>query len=128
MRVVVCTDRIGALASADAGAALGRAFVAARPGTQVAVVPIASGGPDLALALAALGDASPVVRDPGAAHGHVDHLDALHLDGPALSRWLHGAVVRPPVVRRGVRLDGLATVAHLSAALLDHGTPHAAAV
>ena len=51
MRVVVCTDRIGALASADAGAALGRAFVAARPGTQVAVVPIASGGPDLALAL-----------------------------------------------------------------------------
>ena len=79
MRVVVCTDRIGALASADAGAALGRAFVAARPGTQVAVVPIASGGPDLALALAALGDASPVVRDPGAAHGHVHH-DHVHGD------------------------------------------------
>ena len=57
MRVLVCTDRIGALASADAGAALGRAFVAARPGTQVAVVPMASGGDALAAALAALPDA-----------------------------------------------------------------------
>lgn len=76
MRVVVCTDRIGALASADAGAALGRAFVAARPGTQVAVVPLASGGPDLALALAALGHDAVVVRDPDADphhHGHHDH-------------------------------------------------------
>ena len=42
-------------------------------------MPIASGGPDLALALAALGDASPVVRDPGAAHGHVHH-DHVHGD------------------------------------------------
>ncbi len=79
MRVVICTDRIGALASADAGAALGRAFVAARPGTQVAVVPMASGGPDLAEALAALGDGAVVVRDPDAAHGQVHH-DHVHGD------------------------------------------------
>lgn len=61
MRVLICTDRIGALASADAGAALGRAFVAARPDTQVAVVPAAVSGVALAEALAALGDTSPVV-------------------------------------------------------------------
>ncbi len=79
MRVVVCTDRIGALASADAGAALGRAFVTARPGTQVAVVPMASGGLDLALALAALGDDAVVVRDPDAVAGHTHH-DHTHGD------------------------------------------------
>lgn len=69
MRVLVCTDRIGALASADAGAALGRAFVAARPPTQVAVVPMASGGDALAAALAALGDDAVVVRAPGGVDG-----------------------------------------------------------
>lgn len=79
MRVVVCTDRIGALASSDAGAALGRAFVATRPTTQVAVVPIASGGPDLAVALSALGDPAVVVRDPHAIEGHVHH-DHVHGD------------------------------------------------
>lgn len=82
MRIVVCTDRIGALASADAGAALGRAFVNARPGTQVAVVPLAAGGRDLASALAALGDAAVVVRDPGAVAGHVHH-DHTHGDEEA---------------------------------------------
>ncbi|MDO5533604.1 MAG: glycerate kinase [Propionibacteriaceae bacterium] len=79
MRILVCTDRIGALASADAGAALGRAFVAARPGTQVAVVPMAAGGPDLAAALAALGETAPVVRDPDAEAGHRHH-DHVHGD------------------------------------------------
>lgn len=61
MRVLVCTDRIGALSSAEAGAALGRAFVAARPGVQVAVVPMGEGGADLAEALAAAGDRAVVV-------------------------------------------------------------------
>lgn len=73
MRVLVCTDRIGALASADAGAALARAFVAARPGTQVAVVPMGTGGDDLADALAALGHRVPVVRGPGDLARGVQH-------------------------------------------------------
>ncbi len=76
MRVLIGTDRIGALASADAGAALGRAFAAARPGVEVAVVPMGSGGPDLAAALRALGDDSVVVSAPvadrtrGVPHDH----------------------------------------------------------
>ncbi len=61
MRVLICTDSIGGCSSAEAGAALGRAFVAARPGVQVAVVPMASGGAGLAEALASLGDDSVVV-------------------------------------------------------------------
>lgn len=80
MRVVVCTDRIGALASVDAGAALGRAFVAARDDTQVAVVPLAAGGADLAPALAALGDPAVVVRDPDADHHGHRHHDHVHGD------------------------------------------------
>lgn len=61
MRVLVCCDRIGGLTSDEAGAALGRAFASARPGVQVAVVPLAVSGPDLALALAALGNDAVVV-------------------------------------------------------------------
>lgn len=79
MRVVICTDRIGALASSDAGAALGRAFVAARAGTQVAVVPMGAGGPDLAAALADLGSDAVVVRDPDAVGVHLHH-DHVHGD------------------------------------------------
>lgn len=61
MRLLVCTDRIGALASTDAGAALGRAFVAAKPGVEVAVVPMAAGGDDLGAVLAELGSDATVV-------------------------------------------------------------------
>lgn len=82
MRVVVCTDRIGALASVDAGAAVARAFVAARPGTQVAVVPLAAGGADLAGALAALGDLAPVVGAPDAVAGHGGHAGHRHPGEP----------------------------------------------
>lgn len=64
MRVLVCTDRIGALSSAEAGAALARAFVSARPGTDVAVVPMGAAGDDLASSLAALGEESVVVAAP----------------------------------------------------------------
>lgn len=118
MRVAICTDRIGALASPDAGAALGRAFVSARPGTQVAVVPLASGGPDLALALGALGDGAVVVRDPGAVDGHVHH-DHTHGDeeptgvdpsstSARLGRALAGALASRPA-RLVVDLTGLVT-------------------
>lgn len=64
MRILVCSDRIGALSSPEAGAALGRAFVAARPDVEVAVVPMGAAGDDLAGALAALGDPSVVVSGP----------------------------------------------------------------
>lgn len=89
MRVVVCTDRIGALASFDAGAALARAFVAARPGTQVAVVPMGVSGSDLASALAALGETAAFVADPDADAHHErrshDHGHAhAHDDAPPL--------------------------------------------
>ena len=66
MRLLICTDRLGALASSDAGAALGRAFVAVRPGVEVAVVPLAAGGDDLRQALAELGDDAVVVTGPAA--------------------------------------------------------------
>ena len=65
MRVLICTDRIGALSSAEAGAALGQAFLAARPDTQVAVVAMGATGADLADALGALGDPGVVVWSPG---------------------------------------------------------------
>lgn len=68
MRLLICTDRIGALASMDAGVALGRAFVAAKPGVEVAVVPLAAGGTDLGEVLAQLGERATVVTagDPDA--------------------------------------------------------------
>ncbi|MBK8463438.1 MAG: glycerate kinase [Nigerium sp.] len=78
MRVLIGTDRIGALASADAGAALGRAFVAARPGVEVAVVPMGSGGTDLVAALRALGDDAVVVASPEAGRGRGVHHDHRH--------------------------------------------------
>ncbi|HQD96217.1 MAG TPA: glycerate kinase [Propionicimonas sp.] len=69
-RVVLAADRIGALDSMTAGVALARGFAA---NAQVAVVPIAAGGPDLANAFASLvGSEAPaatadrwVVRAPG---------------------------------------------------------------
>lgn len=67
MRILVCSDRIGALSSAEAGAALARAFVGAAPHAQVAVVPMGATGEDLAGALAALGDDSAVVFGEAAA-------------------------------------------------------------
>ncbi len=54
LRVVVATDRIGDLDSAAAGAALARGFA---EHAQVAVVPLAAGGPDLARAVAAISGA-----------------------------------------------------------------------
>ncbi|WP_040161820.1 glycerate kinase [Nigerium massiliense] len=64
MRVLVCTDAVGGLSSAEAGTALGRAF--RRAGAAgVAVVPAASGGQALAAALAALGRPLPVLDGGG---------------------------------------------------------------
>lgn len=66
-RIAVVSDRIGACDPSAAGRALGRAFADARPGRdQVAVVPAASGGRDLASALSALGRPFDVlvVTDP----------------------------------------------------------------
>lgn len=69
LRVAVVSGRIGALDPVLAGAALGRGF---SDHAQVAVVPLAEGGPDLASAVAALWDAEPdvgadrwTVRAPG---------------------------------------------------------------
>lgn len=59
MRILVATDRVGGLASADAGRAVGRAFADA--GAQVAVVPVGVRGAALADALAALGEDAVVV-------------------------------------------------------------------
>lgn len=59
LRVVVATDRIGSLDSLAAGTALARGFA---EHAAVAVVPLASGGPDLAMAVAALVGAQPVVE------------------------------------------------------------------
>ncbi|WP_342372036.1 glycerate kinase [Propioniciclava soli] len=93
MRVLICTDSIGALASADAGAALGRAFRAAAPATQVAVVPMASGGDALGAALGVLGDDAVVVRAPGDAHRDIHgdiHRDA-DRDAPAWEHLVHAS-------------------------------------
>lgn len=64
MRVLICSDAVGALSSWDAGAALGRAWAQVSASTQVAVVPLASGGPALVRALADLGDDATVVSTP----------------------------------------------------------------
>lgn len=53
-RVVVVTDRIGDLGSAEAGAALARGFASR---AEVAVVPVGAGGWELATAVAGLTDA-----------------------------------------------------------------------
>lgn len=135
MRVVVCTDRIGALASVDAGAAVARAFVAARPGTQVAVVPMGAGGADLAGALAALGDPSPVVGAPDASAapgGHAGHrhpgepaptldLDASSLRlGEELARALADRPARVVVDLTGLSThDGGAGILHALGAVAD---------
>jgi len=92
MRVVVCTDRIGALASADAGAALGRAFLGANPGVQVAVVPMGASGDDLRRALDALGRDWPVVSARGAASDVIDESATSY----GLGRSLAGALASRP--------------------------------
>lgn len=99
MRLLICTDRIGALASVDAGAALGRAFVAARPGVEVAVVPMASGGEGLAAALAQLGDDAVVVTEPGPAAEPVAGIDPWSTS-LAIGRRLADALAERP--RRAV--------------------------
>jgi len=61
LRVVVATDRIGELDSLSAGTALARGFA---DHAAVAVVPLAAGGPDLAVAVAALtGGEAEIGRD-----------------------------------------------------------------
>ncbi len=115
MRVVVCTDRIGALSSADAGAALARAFVAARPGVQVAVVPSGASGLHLAGALSALGSDAVVVFAPDGPSAHPSAADAPTepgVDPHSTSRPLGAALAdalasRPRMVV--VDLTGLAT-------------------
>lgn len=106
MRLLICTDRLGALASSDAGAALGRAFVRARPGVEVAVVPMAAGGADLRAALADLGDASPVVTsgDPEApAVAGIDPWSTSLEIGNALAAALASRPARVVVDLTGVR-------------------------
>jgi glycerate kinase len=61
LRIAVVTGRIGDLDPLAAGTALGRGLA---PQAQVAVVPVADGGPDLAVAMAALWEApSPLEAD-----------------------------------------------------------------
>lgn len=79
MRVLVCTDSIAGLSSAEAGRGLARAFRDASPDVAVAVVPAAPDGPALAAALAALGQRGPVVRCPPGAAGALDR-DATSTD------------------------------------------------
>ncbi|MCB0912543.1 MAG: hypothetical protein KDB60_13090, partial [Propionibacteriaceae bacterium] len=69
LRVAVVTGRIAGLDPVQAGAALGRGLAGR---AEVAVVPVADGGPDLAVAVAALWGTEPgldddrwVVRTPG---------------------------------------------------------------
>lgn len=57
--MAVATDRIGGLDSAVAGAALARGFA---DHAQVAVIPVAAGGVDLARAVAALAGTDPEIR------------------------------------------------------------------
>lgn len=59
-RVVVATDRIGDVSSREVGVALARGIAEY---AQVAVVPLAAGGTDLAVAFAALVGAAPEVHD-----------------------------------------------------------------
>jgi glycerate kinase len=70
LKAAVVTGRIGGLDPVEAGAALGRGLAGH---AQVAVVPVAAGGPDLATAVGALWGVEPllsadgwVVRGPGA--------------------------------------------------------------
>lgn len=109
MRVAVCTDTIGALASYDAGAALGRAFRAASPDAQVAVIPMATSGPALAAALAHLGDPAPVVTG-----------ETSLAVGAALARVLADRPARVVVDLTGVAAhDGGAGVLHALGARAD---------
>lgn len=62
LRVVVASDAIGPLDSAQAGVAIARGWA---DHAQVAVVPLAESGPPLARALAALLDGEPVLTDEG---------------------------------------------------------------
>ncbi|MDO4717190.1 MAG: glycerate kinase [Propionibacteriaceae bacterium] len=59
MRVLIATDGLGGHSSEEAGAAFARAW--AGLGAEVAVVPMASGGPGLPAALASLGCREPVL-------------------------------------------------------------------
>lgn len=65
MRALICADAIGGLPSAVAGRALGRAFAASGRRVQVAVVPLAAGGPALQDALRELGRDDVVAEAPG---------------------------------------------------------------
>lgn len=62
LRVVVASDAIGPLASAQAGVAIARGWAEQ---AQVAVVPLADGGPPLARALAALLGGEPMIAEQG---------------------------------------------------------------
>ena len=82
LRVAVATDRIGAHDSATAGAAIALGFA---PVAQVAVVPIAAGGPDLARAFAALAGGTVTTPDAGAGPDAARTADAVPTG--AASRW-----------------------------------------
>jgi Glycerate kinase len=98
-RVVVATDRIGALDSLAAGTALARGFA---DHAAVAVVPLAAGGPDLAAALAALiGARAEVERDRWSVRTSELALfgqrDA-DPDSAAFGRWVAGQLGTAPTV------------------------------
>lgn len=67
MRVLVATDRIGALSSATAGRAIASGWVQARPDSQLAVAPLGEAGDGFAQALADHLDAElELVSEPSA--------------------------------------------------------------
>lgn len=61
-RVLVASDRIGGLGSSEAGTALASGFAGS---ADVAVLPLASGGPDLAAAVAVLANTTVHEEGPG---------------------------------------------------------------
>lgn len=109
-RVCICSAAIGACPPFEAGAALGRAFVAARPGRdQVAVVPLSVGGAELPGVLAALGYEADVLA----------HSDARGL-GIGLAEALSAG--RRVIVDLTVLDAGPTVIAELASALgLDTG-------
>ncbi|MFV0451844.1 MAG: glycerate kinase [Propioniciclava sp.] len=127
MRILVSTDRIGALSSADAGAAVARAFRDARSGVEVAVIPMAAGGIDLALALDRLGDDAVVVTAGTGGPGHRFDLSASSVElGTRLAEVLTQRPARVVADLTGVTsLDGgaglLAALGAVADVRLDAG-------
>lgn len=127
-RVLVCSGRIGSADPLAAGRALAAAFAdAAGDRVQLAVVPVAGGGPDLEIALDALGaggswvhgsDAEALGRElaapaPGAPGRRYVDLTGLHDPDPlpALLTGL-GSVARGRALLAGTELIGVLAHGH----------------